>query len=475
MLESSPRLKKLLGIVLSLCLIVFIASWLYHILTQAKVTVIADDAQNYISITRIVNEHKDADGTRQAQHQITAKVNPGTYEVSAFNKPSVVTQRIVVKARQRLVVHLSLPQARAVEPVYGGTVANVATDNSQLFYTDASGELTRLGNDGGSSPLLPSTALYGLKWVSSSLGIARDTSNNLYLIKNGSASAITLPNDINHSSAITYALSPEGQIYVGQGRRLYHSSGGGYIVAYTSAKTILSLAAGPNDELAIVEGSANNNPDGAGEVTILRGGEVVRTDHEASAIAFSDDGQFLSLVDDDGYLFLDQQFHQVYSISATAGAFAWSRGKNNHSFFYSQDGSLWSFDTTSKQLLKVGVTPGQGAIDGVYPDDAGSYIYFSAKTVDLDGANDATQLYRVALGSQTYDSSLGVLSVAFPKSLDQCVTSYINLVRPTIILLPYSPASVENCQESARSRLVQYNSDPSKFNFFVGPVFAPSD
>jgi hypothetical protein len=468
MFEQSPRLRGQLVKIFAVLVMLAAVFWLYQYLTKGSVTVTTFGPNDFVSVTQIKSGRRDTGHSIQKQHRLSVRVKPGSYEISAFNRSVSTARTITVKARQHLNFNLAISSPAIAEPVYGEPVSDVYPGSSSLQFLNNDHHLGILSADGSISIVSPDKTLYGIKWASAQIGIVRDSLNNLYVINGGSLVPASLPFAPDKNKSLSYSVSTSGQIYVSQGNVVYKYSAGGWSQAYGSSRSILNLAANDNG-VAVIEGSADKNPDGEGEIVLIDGaGHAKHTGIDGQGIDYSRSGRYLSVLNDQGLNIYGNDLVKLGSLPLAGSAvYAWGI---KDQFYYSQGGSIWIFNIGSRLSKQLSSAPGQARIGGIYTGDSSDYVYFSADRVGVNADPGSTQLFKAGLSKPGSDSSTGGISAFLPASLDECYMDYVNISRPVITLEPFSNSLAGGCLGSAKSKLAQYGIDPNKFSFYMRPV-----
>jgi len=465
MLDDNQVFRKVLGGLFALLVFVLLVTWIYQFLTMASLTVTTNSTTDYVSIAAVKNGVEDTTSNKQGQHKLSARIKPGVYEITAFNKSFSVTKIIKIKARQTLSFAINPVTTTTPEPVYGNSVSGVVADSTHLLFLDSTNSLTSIDASNNVSTVFAGQALFTAKWASPLLGLARDSNNNIYVINNNAVSPLGLPFSATQSSTISYDISRSNQVYVSNGKGIYlGDTAGKFKKIYTSSKTVVSISAGIN-KVSAIEIANRNTGDAEGSiVTVNNSGVSLRSSVIATALMWSPDGKYLLAIGEPESEILDTNLNQVSAFpTANADSFAW---KDGQSLFYSQGGALFLYSPGSQQSQKLAVMPAQGAISGIYPSGDGSYVYVSGQIISVGGSDTGnTQLFKIGLKNQPVNSSAVALSVFLPETVSYCLVNYVNYTEPTITIEYPSTASYQNCLSMLQGEIKTYGLDPNKFQY----------
>lgn len=467
--DTQLRAKKIIIFVCILALLTVLGVWLIHFLSMAKLSVQTDNSADYVSITAIKGDIKDNAHSKQSTHEISANVKAGTYEISAFNKSDSVTQTITIKARQSLSFSIDPPKPTEPIPVYGSSVSDLVADSSQLIFLDATHVPMSIDINNSITPLSSPQLLYDAKWATTALGIARDATNNMYVIKAGIVTALGLPFSIDQNSSPHYDISRTGQIYLSKDKNVYYGdAAGNFKKIYSTKNNILGLSAGL-DKVAAIVGSDPGQDSGGNIMVIDTSGLVKSSNISSFATIWSPDSKHLLAYGESMAILLDDNLRQVGAFpEKDTRIYAWS---DNSSLLYGQSGVLWDYHLDTKRSEQLAIMPGQGQINAIYPSQDGALAYVSAqKANSADRSSDSNQLFGIGLKGQVADHSLVGLSVFIPETVNQCGLNYVNFASMPAILISYpTTASPQNCQSVAQSELQTYGLDINKFQYKLVP------
>jgi hypothetical protein len=479
-LKIQKRLKLLGGVFVSL-LVVWFCIWLYQKLSMSTLTVTTNNPKAYVTIDSVKNNGKNVQLLEQVRGKISVKVTAGNYEIAASYESSSVSRIITVKSWQKLNFNLNPPVASSAEPVYGNSVSDVTANNSQIIFIDNSNNntLSSINSNNTVTELYQSGPLVNARWANSSLGLASNYNNDLFLIKNDTVSPVNLPFASSQKSGfvLSYDITSGGQIYVSQGTAIYLGSIlGNFKKIYTSKNIVFGLSATPSGVVAF-ETSNKLTQDLNGKLIFInKSDKVTRTDISGSQVDVSPDGKYMVVYNGEksgnGFAIYSSSFNQVSQVaSSSSNSFGWG---NNDLLYYNQGSNLLVYDISSKQSSELSQVPDQANILGIYPAESGPYIYLVANSTNPNASSGSSQLFRVSLNStNTKNSSVIGISVVLPTNLKTgvngyCYVNYVNFTQPTITIgYPgaYSSATQNTCLSLTQNELNQYYINPSVFQY----------
>jgi hypothetical protein len=459
-------IKIVLLLALFLCA-VFVVLWIYKYFNTGKIILQTNAANAYVRINYI-NQDGSAPSVAAAQKEqkLTARVRPGSYVLTAFSPLSSSSKTVNVKARQSLRISLNLPGVGPVTPVYGSSVKYPVTSASEVLFLDRAGHLSRINSQNQPQVLDTTHSLKSAQWLNTSLGATQDTSQNFYLVKNGVLSAVTAPFQVSGSPSSSYALAPDGTLYLSNGQTVYKSSvDGSFTQIYSSGNNYNVSLAASNESIAVIE--KNSKTGFSSAVIVTSSGKILRNNVQAIAAAWSTDGSYLLLASDTGNNIWNNSYRKVAPLPQKAAAnFAWNK---DNVLLYTAGNQLFAYNVSSKQGNQIARIPNNGSIEGISLSDD-SYIYMVAKQRNSVAEGSSNQLFKIGLKNQKPPKYVQSLSVFLPETIGVCLLNYINFTKPTItVSYPNFLPTPERCVIAAKKELSQYDSNPDKFEFSLSP------
>ncbi len=452
------RLAMLLIVV-----ILFIYMLVSH-LTNGHITVNTDSPNNVISLIKIDENGQQTTLDSSQGVQLKVTVPGGKYEISVNNRSSGITKNIAIQARHSATYQLNIPTPIEPVSVLSAGALGVAADKQQMFYLDSNTSTVYRLADSGTPEATGTTALDSAQWANTSFGIGQDSSNNLYVIRNGGVSPLPVPFGPSSGVSVSYSVSSSGLVYVSSGGSIYAGQyGESFHKVFSVDSDKLELFAGSN-KLAIVA-SVGDKGDNDNIILVDASGKRLtsKTTNAASA-SWSPDGKQLAVISDwaSGTIY-DTSLNKVADLGNSLGSVVWL---NSSALLYSRAQDLWKYDVRQGTGQILSSAPGGEQISGLFLSDDRSSVFLTAQS-----QNSAHILLRVGLTQQTqnvpaYYSGLNIL---FPSYTGQCSFSYTNFLHPVLLITAWS--NTDTCLDAAKEELKADNLPISGFDIqFQAPV-----
>jgi hypothetical protein len=441
---------------------------LYTYLTTAQVSISSPGQTDYVKIEGTLQKGKSSLVSTQAQQHLSARVRPGQYEASVSDQHGFgISLRIItVKARQKVSLTLSPTRPGYPEPVYGGDVAGLVADSSNLFFVDKlNSQISGASASSGQLFSLTNQRIVSAKWATTNLGIAQ-SDDSLYLINNGSVVSMSLP--FNFDQQVVYDAARNGKTYIGDGGDLFagdlgtnfkkiYSAGGNGIHSVAAATNKVAIAVGTRSPVAD-EGGAIDRSSGTSFVAVVNErGRAVKKSLFANNLSWSPTEKYLLVSGASGNIIYDDSLRQITNVPVNrAELMNWY---SDDQLLYSVDSQLWIYSLTNHQAEKITALPAGDSITSIYRDQAGAYVYFAANNGEM------AELYRIKVFGGPQKSPLTALSIFLPEALGSCNLNYLNFSQPTLLITFPNTASSDNCELVTQNELRNYNLDPSKFQY----------
>jgi len=466
MQDGSYNLRKIIIWVLIAIFIFFGLIWLYGYLTKGKIVIKTDNQENNVKIEKVDTSENKKRFVEQHQGDFSVAVKPGTYTVSVFGSNGTygVNKTVAVKARQTVKVELNPPGTVNAEPVYGQEVDGVFANSKELLFLDASANtIKRIDSNNNVSSFLPLDIQFkDVQWSDSGSGVAQTFNSTLYKVNEQSVTPIKLPFDADSKKLVDFSLSPDGQLYVSNGGDIYSKKLGmkqNFKKIYSTGGSAARLFAGP-DKLAVI---GLGMREGANSLLAIDSqGQVSKKPVNATQAAWSPDGKYLVANSVGNYIVFSSNLHKIKAFTApSSSSLAW---KDNKVFFYNINDQLWQYSVSSGEAKKLSALGASNNIDGIFPSQDGSYLYFSAD------AGQKSLLLRISLEGQSFNNALISLRAVLPKTVGVCTLDYINFTKPVVtVTFPASGTLPKNCLRAARAEIRQYDINPDILDFKAVP------
>lgn len=465
--------QLILGVWGILVALVF-AIWLWNYAREPRITVNTSNASNYVKIEQAPSESaKDRPFAQQAQHSVSARVKPGSYTLSVYDRQgnNGVSKTVSVHSGQHLTITLNPVVAAAAEPVYGSYAAAVSVSQSQLRFLDiTSGKLMQVGQDGSLNNLFADRTFQGVSWSGSGIGVAQEKSGALDLIQNNALSLLNAPLHPQANNPISYGVSIDQTVYASDGQSAYIAKAGrnDFKKIYSSNQRISQISAGNQGRVALVEHPPQQKgSEPPGKVVVIdAAGKLHKAPEEGATISWSPDGSRLLLSEEVENIVFDPALRQLKKLAVPqARNFTW---RTNDSLLYSIDNQLWLYELGSGKGAKISGLVNGETITAIYPNQDGSFVYFTADN------GEKQQLFRVNLNSvngPAHEDRLAALPVFLPETTDNsCVLNYLVFNQPTILVYYPGQQQPQICIDTAKKELRYYDIDPSTLRFAAYPA-----
>lgn len=466
-MENRQLILRIMIGLAAVALIVLAAIWMHRYFTTGKISVDAGAKNTYVRINKLGSgDSSDTTPVAEGEKKVSVRAAPGSYLITVFSPVSSTSKTVTVKAKQHLKLTMKLPVIGTPEPVYGSPLKDPVASTSRLLFIGNGGLLSQINDQGQVQVLNGSHRIKSAKWTNTSAGMAQDEDGNFYSVTDGSLIPITAPFRVTNSPSSSYALSPNGTVYLSNGQEVYRNSGGGFSQIYSSDNSYNVALAASNNAVAIIEKTSDDSDSSV--VVIDSEGQVSRDSVPAKSIAWSPDGKHLAIGNDAGAVIVTSSLKQVASIpQIAANHFIWSK---DDVLFYAAGNQLFAYNLTGRQGNRVANIPNNGAVEGLSLSDDLSYLYVVAKQGSVGDDAGSNQLFRLGLDGQTTPSYARSLSVIMPSEVGICSLDYINFTRPVItVSYPEEEAEPEMCAQAAQAELRQYDINPADFSFVLEP------
>ena len=480
MLNENYNIRRIIAFGIAAILIIVAAVWLYKYLSTGQITLKTDNPDNYLKISGLTGT-KTGKFSVQAQHKLSARVKPGAYEISVYDKHGIngMSRTIKLKARQHLTYTLEPASVSDPVPVYGKKTNSVYSDGSQLLFvgleslgsdSHGDGHIIQVDQNNNLTTMFPDTDFSEVRWANANLGVGYDRFDTLYIIHDGALSKPNLPFTTDPDHRLSVDISKQGKIYASYNKNVYTVGlDGKFTKIYTSGTSSLKVAAGTH-EVAVVEsgqgipqadegGSVDGSNKSRGTLTVIdeSGKTTKKTVYNVRSAAWSPSGKYLLASGPAGEQVFDSSLHQVDSISLNnAFLYTWF---DDSSLMYSIDSQLWSYSLKTQSSHKISALVAGLTITGIYPNADGSYVYIT------DDNGEKTQLFRVGLKGQPVDKPFSTIDVIMPETVGSCTFNYIYFTKITVLIDYPNGQSPQACIDSAKQELQYYELDVNKVQF----------
>lgn len=464
--EQLQQLKRrvILGVIGFIVLLFVI--WLVRFLQTGTLVVITGDKNSSVVVakdTTIVAILAPGEKTR---------LHSGNYSVTVSTKSSTNKQFVDVKARKNNEYSIKPVFFAEPEPVSGFEGHSLVANASALRFIEPTGNNIVSADSGGGLFFNHQPNLLTIKWADVQYGIGQDNNGVLYTINNDDATPLARPSGVSAKNASAYAVSNDRGVYVAYGTEVYFGAGGTDFQKIYSASRgkQVQLFAG-NQNATIVETDASENSSGESLVTnIGKNGVVLGTlktsvSHALGAgimALWSQDGNSLLLANSDGKSAIyTKSLALVQTLPEdTVKSAAWLP---DNTLAYGVDNKLWIYSPSAKNAWAAATFTNGATVSELTLSQDDDTVYIAATGSVGKG------IYRLRLTGRSNSQETAKLGIFLPTDFEDCSVSYVNLSKPTIVLLPFAATSIDSCRDEAVSSLQDAKLDLGQFQFVVGP------
>lgn len=455
-MDSPLNIRKILKIGGAVVFVIVLILLTIRYFNTGGIIVTSKTPHNAISLFS-ADERSDPEAEPITGHNKLSKSVPsGMYLLTVSANSNQTNQLVEVHGRKTSSYRINLASAVSVEPVTTVNAQDIyATSDQLIFFDKGTGNLAKIDAETGLTKAYTVKPLRNVKWASNGQGIGQGVDGKLYKINGASIELLDVPFTYNRYLPVDYSVSSNNQLYISSGPKVYLGSlDGPFKEIYKSSMSSPKLVAGP-DKLAI---NKPGREGGSGMIAniISSSGEELSGSIDYQAQTWSPNGRFLATTANQGGSIYDTTTKKSTLLPAqsVAGGFVW---QGNGTLIYASEGSLWSYNTYSKQAKLMANMPLDEPINEVTIDQDGSYVYLTTL-----GTSGKTTIRRVGLKSQPVPPVVYDLQVILPDEVGVCSLSYINFPAPTVFVTSTPrQATAERCLIAAKSYLRSYKIDPA--------------
>jgi hypothetical protein len=426
-------MKKTLKIAIIILAAGGLSLWLANYLTMGKVVISSSDTQAEVTLTKIGNTQFSKSGTGY----LSLKLRSGRYVAVVAGNSQGASQIIDVKARKTVRYNLTPPPTVGVEPVVDIGGSYMAASREQLFYIDnASQNLYKIDSQNKVSLVDDAHRLISAKWASATEGLAEDTNNHLYAIKDGGVSALTLP----VSSVGSYDIAADQSVYFSHNNDIYKGSlGGNFSKIYTAKNPFTSLSASIKGVAVISSPSADNTKSYKNNVTFVSSGQTISKDISVYASsAWSPGGRYFASAGNADYKIYDNSLGEIADIPN---------------------------DLSTGKSVQIANMPLGATVSQLSLSDDKAYVY--ASVAGLNGSSGSMK--RVSLNKMPVPKIVYQLQDVLPIDEEGCTFLLVNFTAPVVTVLPASAGQSQICLQNAGLELSQDGFDLKLLRIQLSP------
>jgi hypothetical protein len=436
------------------CIILIVLVWqAMSFMAHGRINVATDNPLDTIYI-----KQAGADGFIKTGHtNVSSKLKTGKYIISVQGNSLAATQVVNLKSRQKLNLRINPVKASGVEPVSDQNASNIMADSENLSALDPiTGNLYRIDSTNKITMIAPDQTFRSVQWVNPLKGIAQDTSGRLYLVSQTTVSPLNIP--FGYDQPVNYTVTSDGSMYISSGSTVYKGGETGFKKIY-SASAPPSILAAQKSNLAVVEELEGNGQDNS-RISIISGGQVSVKKTGSFVAAWSPGGDYLVISGQEGGEVIDVKSKHVATLPhPNLSSPIWL---DDNSLVYGVSDQLWSYDIQTQQGRLIANMPLGATISGVSLTPDKSFLYLTARSI-TDGSR--AQIKRVGLKGQSVDKTVYLLQNIMPQNVNSCFLDLINFTKPTVTVLPGTPA----CLQTAQTKLQQSGFNPGTLTIVTAP------
>lgn len=456
---STKQREIITYILIFIVVCIFLAIIIFYFI-QSVITIKVDHSDTEVIIRKV----GESGNTIQVQNNIaSARVLPGTYIITGKRGQDSTQQTIHVGISDHKDIHLTIIDSstlsKSLTPVtsFGAGVGTMpSTDGVQFIdANDATAPLYRLDNSGQLSVVDNTRTYTDIKWVNPQLGVASTVTDgniyNLTKIENTTINNLALP--FAPTRAVSYAVTPNGTLYVTDNHTLYRSTDmKSFTSIYTANKGSIVFISSASDKGVLTTEKPENSLRSQTFAVISTDGQRYQLSGEFYESSWSPDGSKLVVSGETSEIY-DAKLNITNKL--TTGNFSTPVWQDANTLFYSTGYDLWKYTLDTQESTKVISVPTYiGTINNIAFDETKNNLYIS-----ISRAYSSTQtlaLYRISFSDQQTDNSYAQrLITFFPYSSTTCVFNYIYYDSRSVIIYKALSATTV-CPADIKDKLSGY-------------------
>lgn len=461
-------IKKFLVAVIGVLVVLFFLIWLWGYLNSGRVSVTASDPEAPVTIEYLDSANKKNEDKiiKFSKGSLSIRVKKGFYKISAGQIDTATSKIIEVKARSSEKYVLNLKAPPATEPVLSVDTETYSVAANKVRYLNDRGQIVTVDSKGRST-INKKASFKKIIWNREGIGFGQDQSGKLILVENGSLKTLKSPEKISDKSSVYLALSDSGDIYTSVGSNIYKLSAAGQLKKiYTTTISAPLLFASTNKLLITspldpepLEGDSSSPQT---EIISVDGRQLIKKGLPVAYASWSPDENTILIKDLSGESRLfDNQLNPGKPLPSNGIVSA--QWKDNSTLYYITSSQLFSFNVKNQIALTLDYWDSDySSLSSLLVDTAGENLYFIRQS---DGKYT---VQRTVLAGKQVLKNMDLLQVFLPKRIGGCFVSYVNILKPTIII-KYSTSSglggPDSCLSAAIREVNHIGIDYSEFSF----------
>lgn len=435
----------------------------WHIITTGRIIITAPSKDGIISVV-----DKRGALVVSGVGKLSAPIAMGDYTVTVNSKVFSTSKLVHIRWHQTYRETFKSAKLHDLEPVVGQDAYSVvASSNTLRYLAGKESYIMRIDGTNTISALTTGNKITNVQWADPSYGIAIDTKGELFEVSENTIQALRFPVKITQDSYATVAVNQDRSMYVSvRGVVYYGTQEAGFKKIYTSKSETPQIVSSPERALIIntvTSGTVapqitttvtliSKSGDAQGSITIPQAENMP----SGPLFVWSPDGKRLALFGGDANnAIYDENLHKLLTIPGVG--LANPHWTNNTTLFYSQQNTLWQYDTSTQNASAYAALGADTEINSITSDEQENYVYING----VIGSTHA--LLRVGLKDQPVSPNAYDLSIYLPIITEEgCTINYINFTNiPKIVISAISADDFNMCNNIS-SAMITSTSTPYK-------------
>lgn len=470
-LPTTINIRKIITVIiviLILLLVFMLGYYVYHLLSTGVVVANTDEKENTINIID-ANNINNGQSIKSGKGKLSARLKPGHYYIEVSNGSASKASYIDVSARKSNKYTINPANLHTSDVVAYVDSSSIAANNNQIIYLSDSQQIKIIDNN-DSINIFSDGPYKTVSWANADYGIAKDNSNNLFLIQNNVLSPYYVPDYIK-SVKYGISLSRNKILYAWTDRDVYRASGTSYkkIFTISNADKKISNVIADNNNIAVISDNFGDGIVGGDEdirairtVHLVSDEKILASkDLEINIAAMSLDGSYLATTSVEGTQIYDNNLNQMLVLPNTnVENLMWL---DSSQVIYSVSDKIIVYNIKSKESYTLTYPSLGGNISYIAISDDKQNAFYISKKYGVEPVMNQVSFIMKDIPSNTTD-----LQKILPKTFTDplCYVRYINFTRPTIeMTVQRTDSATSECKVKTIEYLKQYEINPVNYYY----------